>query len=81
MKLFGLPVENAVIVDIRDDGTGWMLYHIRYQYVERATPDAVWYTWLYAEDVPELLQLIDAAEKAVKEVMAVIASESSQKSA
>ena len=50
MMLFGHAVENVEVVDSKDDGEGYTLYRIRYQYVERAVPDAVWYTWQYAED-------------------------------
>jgi len=54
MQLFGLPVENVMIVDIRDDGTGRTMYRVRYQYVSRKTSSMFWLDWLYAEDVPEI---------------------------
>ena len=55
MMLFGHAVENAVVVDSKDDREGYTLYRVRYQYVERATPDAVWYTWQYADDIPDIV--------------------------
>ena len=55
MIMFGHPVENVEVVDSKDDGDGDMLYRIRFQYVERAVPDAVWYTWQYADDIPGIV--------------------------
>lgn len=55
MMLFGCPVENVAVVDSKDDGEGYTLYRVRYQYVERVTPDAVWYTWQYADDIPGIV--------------------------
>ena len=55
MMLFGHAIENVEVVDSKYDGEGRMLYRIRYQYIERVLPSAVWYTWQYADDIPGIV--------------------------
>lgn len=54
MKLFGREIENATIVDQKDDGEGFILYRIRFQYVERSHPAAWWHTWQYEPEIKDL---------------------------
>ena len=70
MKLFGLPIENVSIVDIKDDGAGWTIYRIRYQYVSRSEPSMFWQDWVYAEDVPEIFGQAIACNAAVTALLA-----------